>query len=228
MDLYIKFIFGIISLYANVVLTFSIFKAPIKWNDKQISVIAVVVGTVGVYLKFVALSNLFIIMQTVVFIVLLSLLRRYPLPYASLVVVTGVIASSLIDAILSISVLQAGIVKGDPSFVNTNHFVYMHIAFSILCLFVAWFLVRNKIGFSFVKRGFLGNFYLKKSTYVWAAILILVVTVLQLGLQNFSLYTMNSLMIFSAATAFIILIIFSYFQNKKALFDRYGEKMKAS
>jgi hypothetical protein len=227
LDLYIKFIFGIISSYGLVVMNFTIFKAPIKANDKQIVIIAVIIGLVNVYLKFVANSNLFSIIQIVVYIVLLSILRKYPLFYGTIFVLFGMIAVSIIDGIISYTILKTGIIKQDITFASTGHFVALHIVLTVICLIVAWVLAKYKIGFSFVKGKFSGNFYLKKSTYIWAGILIIAVTILQLSLQNFALYTINSLMLFAAASAFIALIIFSYFQNKKSLLDRYGEKMKA-
>jgi hypothetical protein len=228
MDLYIKFIFGIISCYAIVVLNFTIFKAPIKANDKQIVAIAVAIGLVNVYLKFVANSNLFSIIQIVVYIVLLSMLRKYPILYGTIFALFGMIAASLVDALLSFLVLQSGIIQYDVAFNNTGHFVAMHSLLTIFCLMIAWVLSRYQIGFSFVKARFSGNVYLRKSTYIWAGILILVVTILQLSIQNFALYNINSLILIAVSIGLIVLIIYSYFQNKKSLLDRYGENMKVS
>jgi hypothetical protein len=228
MDLYIKFFFGIISAYAIVVLDFSIFKIPIKGNDKQIVLIATVVGVVNVYLKFVAHSNLFSVIQTVIYIILLSILRKYPLLYGTIVVLFGTIAASLIDGFISFSVLKIGLIKVDTAFADTGHFMALHSFFGFICLTLSWFLASKKVGFSFIKGKFKGNLYLKKSTYVWAIILILVMTSLQLGAQNFDIYTINSFMLLAAAAAFLVLIIYSYYQNKKSLNARYGEKMKVS
>jgi hypothetical protein len=65
MEMTIKLILTIITFAALMIFNFAIFKVPIKGNDKQIAVLALVVGLTNFYFKFVLDSPYFFLAQMV-------------------------------------------------------------------------------------------------------------------------------------------------------------------
>jgi hypothetical protein len=225
-DFYVKFLLGIINACAAVILTFSIFKIPIKGNDKQIAVIGVIVGLTTFYLKFIVVSSVFQIVQIVVFTLIVAIIRRYPLLYSAAVCIIGSIAYSVIDGLVTYSSIELNLTTMDRALNNQIHYVYLHIVVTLLYILVAWLLCRFKLGFSFVVRRFSGRYSLSSATFVWAALLAIAVTVLQISSQNFTLLSLNTYLLVIAVVALITSIVYAYFQNKKSLLDRYGNNKK--
>jgi hypothetical protein len=225
-DLYIRFIFGIISMLAIVVVNFAIFKIQIKGNDKQIAIIALVVGIANVYFKFVIGSTSFFIVQIITYIILLTLLRRYPLFYSMVVCVVGSFVAAMIDTTVTLTALGLKFVTIDGTLNSPKDFIILNLVFATISFIISWLLIRYKIGFTFVVRRFTGKYSLRSSTFVWAVLLILGVLILQFSSRRYPLFSLNSFTVLITALAFIVIIIYAYYQNKKSLLSRFGEGKK--
>jgi hypothetical protein len=223
-DLYTEFLVGVINASAAVILTFVIFKIPVKGNDKQIAIIGLALGATNFYLKFMIHLNVAQIVQIIVFLLLITVIRRYPILYSAAVSVIGSIAYSIIDGVVTFSLIKMNLTSMNDLVNNNMDYITIHIIVTVFYLAVAYILTKYKIGFSFVVIRFSGKYSLSSATFVWAAVLVLAVFILQVSSQNFVFLSVNSYMLIFAILVLFMSIIYAYFQNKKALKDRYGEK----
>ncbi|MCM3272604.1 hypothetical protein [Paenibacillus elgii] len=219
-NMFFEYAFAVLFLASMILLNFVIFKIPVKENDKQITVLALIVGSANYYFKFVLHSPYAFVLQIILYTVFLMLLRRYPIFYSFIVSLTGFIVISLIDAIVTIAGLQLKITTNELMVHNFYHYVGMHLATIILTLLIAYTIHKAKIGFSFVIRRFSGKYSLRSYNFIWAAILIIGTIVLQFLSVGFSIYSMHKYILIVFSLILIISIFYAYLQNKKALKDR--------
>jgi hypothetical protein len=226
LDLYIKFIIGVINACAAVILTFAIFKIPVRSNDKQMALIGLALGATNFYLKFVLQSNVASIVQVLVFIIVLTIVRRYPVLYSTAICVIGSVAYSIVDGVITYIAIKLNYTSITDAVNDITDFVVLHIVVTILYIVIAIVLVKYKFGFSFVRRRFSGIYSLGTATFVWAALLTLAVATIEGIAQNFEFLSSNSYMLIPAILFLLASIVYAYHQNKKSLVDRFGEKKK--
>jgi hypothetical protein len=225
-DIYIKLTAAIVSTYALIIMNFAIFKIPIKNNDKQIAIIALVLGTTNFYLKFIADSDQFFLIQTIMYIVMITIMRRYPILYSVAICIIGSILISLIDVVVTLTAIKLNFTTMEQSNNNQTHFIILHTIVTMIYLLIAFISVKYKIGFSFVRLRFSGKYSIKSTNFIWAGVLILGVAFLQLGSKNEAYYDLNNYLVIFTVCAFLTSIIFAYIQNKKSLIDRFGDERK--
>lgn len=219
-NMFFEYAFAVLFLASMILLNFVIFRIPVKENDKQITLLALIVGSANYYLKFVLHSPYAFVVQIILYTVFLMLLRRYPIFYSFIVSLTGFIVISLIDAIVTITGLQLKITTNELMVHNFYHYVGMHSATIILTLLIAYAIYKAKIGFSFVIRRFSGKYSLRSYNFIWATILIVGTIVLQFLSVGFSIYSMHKYILIVFSLILIISIFYAYLQNKKVLKDR--------
>jgi hypothetical protein len=225
-DLYIKFIFALLSTFAIVILNFVIFKIPIKGNDKQIVIIAIVLGSTNFYLKFIVASDNFLIIQILVYVAIMTIVRKYPVLYSAAVCIIGAISISIIDAIITFIAIKLNLTTIDQTTSNLIDYILLHTVVTAVYLLLAWILVKKSIGFSFVRRKFSGRYSLSSATFIWAGLLIIGVIVLQVSSHNYVFFSVNSFMMILATAILLTSVIYAFFQNKKSIRERYGENKK--
>jgi hypothetical protein len=224
MNLIVEMLMNLIFVASMVILNFAIFKIPVKGNDKQIAVVALVVGLVNFYFKFIVDNPNFLLIQTAVYIILLTSLRMYPIIFAIIVSITGNIAVSLIDAVVTISSIQLHLSTMELMSNNILHFTIMHLITSLGALLIAYFLRRFNVGFSFIKMRFSGKHSLNTINFIWAGLMALVILALHFSTKSFYKNTLHTYIIIFFVLGLIASLIYAYFQNKKHLTARYGRK----
>jgi hypothetical protein len=218
MALLIKLLLSLFMFTSMTTLCYAIFKIPIKENHRQIAILSLVSGTVNFYLKFIIGSSLFFPAQVIIMIVLLTMLRRYPILYSLFVCGTGSLISGVIDGLLSTIVIKLHLTSIDLILNNILHFSAMHLIVSAAYLTIAFILIRFKIGFSFIVKRFSGGKYtLKTSTFVWSGILISGLLVVQISISKVHVF-----IVLIAALILLGSLYYSYLQNRKNLVARYG------
>ncbi|MBD0381255.1 hypothetical protein [Paenibacillus sedimenti] len=218
MILLIKLVLSILFVAAFVILNFSIFKIPIKGNDKQIAILALIVGGVNFYFKFVVDSSYFMLIQSITYIILLALMRRYPLLYSLLVCTVGSVISTALDAGVSFGAAWLNLSTFDLMNDNLLHFTLFHIVQIIIYLLISFLLTKKKIGFSFVYHKF---YVMEKYNVIWMVLLVLVTSGLTFGSLHFNVFSMHGYILLIITAALIGLLIYGFFQNKRSLRDRY-------
>lgn len=223
-ELIIKFILDILTFGSLTIFIFSMFKLPIKNNDKQIVIFAIVVGFVNFYFKVIIQSPYFFLFQVISFIILLVVLRNYPILYALVLSITGFIATSLIETIVA---LLGPILTSSTIQEMVSHFpsyALLHMIIAGLYIFLSYILTKNKVGFSFVKRRFSSKVKISSINYIWSSLLIVAMMVLTILTQPRVVKSLNMYIILIVGALFIISIWYAYRQNKFSLNERYGVK----
>lgn len=225
MELIIKFILALVVCGATTILIFTLFEIPIKSNDKQIAIFALIVGFVNFYFKFILDSSYVFAYQIISFIVLLVVLRRYPILYAIILTITGYINSGLVDVIASTIAksLNITVVQMINDF---KTYVILHTIVSATYLLIALILKKYGLSYSFVKRRFLakGWFNFTNVNYIWAVLLIVAVIAITAISQPDLFSNLKVYVIILIALLSITSIFFAYKQNKLSLADRYGSE----
>ncbi|EFM10070.1 hypothetical protein PaecuDRAFT_3029 [Paenibacillus curdlanolyticus YK9] len=222
-ELIIKFAIALIFCCSMTILIFTMFKVPIKTNDKQITTFTLIIGFVNFYFKFILGSPYGFFYHVISFIILLMILRRYPILYAVIVSATGFICSGLIDAVIS-SVAQLLNVSVEQMINEMPVYIILHVTTTVLYLMVAFMLHKFNIGFSFVKRRFSGKSNISNANYLWGAMMIVAMIVMTFLSQPSVINTLNMYIIILVGLLFICSICYAYIQNKVSLTDRYGNQ----
>lgn len=213
MELFIKLVLSFLYVAAFIILNFAIFKLPIKGNDKQITLMAMVVGAVNFYFKFVIDSPYFILIQTLTYIVLLAALRRYPLLFSCLVVTGGSIAGSFMDLGVSFGVIGLKLSTFELMADNLTHFTIFHLVQTLIYFIIAFLLVKFNIGYRLIAHKY--KFYIiEKFNIVWMAIVISLTTVLIFSSQHINVNSLHGYILGIIAIGLIIFLGYGYTQNK--------------
>ncbi|MDD9266017.1 hypothetical protein ACFPES_03125 [Paenibacillus sp. GCM10023248] len=214
MELFIKLVLSILFVAAFVTLNFAIFKLPIKGNDKQIATLALVVGAVNFYFKFVVDSQYFFLIQTLTYIIILSSLRRYPLLFSCIVVLGGSVAGSFLDVGVSFAAVGLNLSSIELMVNNLTHFTVFHLAQTFVYFIISYLLVKFKIGFKLIAYKY--KFYvLEKFNVLWMLLVISVTAVLIYSSQNFHTSSLHAYILALITLGLIIFLTYGYSQNKK-------------
>ncbi|WP_409346782.1 hypothetical protein [Paenibacillus sp. MBLB4367] len=220
----VKIIMSIIMFSSVVALSFSLFRIPIRGNDKQIVLLALIVGSANYYFKFVVNSPTYMIVQLVMYIVILMLFRKYPLLYSVLVCVTGFLVASVMEVIVSVAVIQTGLSSTYLMQESILHYASMHLLISAINGLASFLIYRFNIGFSFVVRRFSGKNALRGYNFLWAVILVVIMASLQLVSGVFEIEPLYLTAIILLVLGMVISIGYSYIQNQKVIAVRYENR----
>lgn len=227
MNLLIEMLVNMIFVASMTILNFVIFKMRVKKNYNQIVIISLAVGFVNYYFKFiVGEDSSYFLIQISVNVILLMILRRYPLFYAFLVCAFGSIAISLIDAIVTISALRLNLSSIELMRTDVIHFSTMHLTTSLIALLIAFILRKTNIGFSFIKDKFSGAYSLNVINFIWAVILSLSMVVSYFSSKKFDLFSLHTYIIIFISLSLIIGVSYAWWQNKKHVKSRYRNGVK--
>jgi hypothetical protein len=223
-DIFIKLLISLITFGSIMILVFTIFRIPIKANDKQIAILALVVGTTNFYFKFVVDSPYFLLEQIVVWIVLLTILRSYSIFFSVIVCITGAIFVTIIETTVTLSAIGLKLSTMEQINNNSTHYIALHLAVTVAYLFISFFLAKFKVGFSFVRARFAGNPALKTYNFVWAAVLIFAVTTIQMFANSYTAKSYNIYLIIIMSILMFVALYNAFVKNKESIKDRYGKE----
>lgn len=220
----IEIVLSIITIFAYVVPMYALFRIPFVENFKQIAVISIVVGLLNFYLKTVLGSPYYLVAQIGTTTFLILVMRRYPILYAFLVCMTGVLCGALIEGIVTYGVIYFNLTTIREMTDNLLHNAIMRLVVAGLGLLAACLLYKYKIGFVFVDRKFSGKGSLETYNFIWVALLCLGIIVLQLGVITFNAFTIHGLILTLITFLFVLTIMHAYQQNKRIAKDRYEKR----
>lgn len=220
LELFVQLIVSIFSVAALIMMNFTLFRIPVKGNHMQITVLAVVTGATNFYSKFVLLSDMYMVIQLLVYIITLALVRRYPIVYAAAVCGIGSIVASFCDALPTLAAVHWGLSDNDKMANNLLHFTVFHFLSAVLYLAIALLVKRRNWGFHFLMKRFDGRHLLKTRNYVWILVITMGTFVLQLANDRI-IQSPHALILLAVALVFIGSILYAGYQNKKVMRDRY-------
>ncbi|MFF2481009.1 hypothetical protein [Paenibacillus sp. NPDC058071] len=224
LDLIVKYGITIVFFGALTCLIFALFKLPIKHNDKQIALFAVIVGSISFYFKYIVESPYVFAYQVITFVILLIVLRRYPVLYAIIVASSGFVAVSLVDGTVTLTLQALNLFNSGQLAHDLRVYSLLHITITIMYMLITYALLKLDIGFSFVKRRFSGKHQLSNINYVWSFLLIASMLFMTVLTQPAVIESLNLYIILLVTILFLGSTRYAYKQNKVSLQDRFGKE----
>lgn len=213
----------VIGVHASMIMmTFSLFKIPLKENHKQITILAVLVGGSNYLVRFQMGSLLFLPAALIVYIISLMIIRGYPIAYSSLVSLSGYLIGSFLDELVTYQIMINRSLSLNDLLNSNYYYVMSNAAAAALCLGVASIFRWKNWGTSFIVSRFHGKYALRRSNYVWALILVSGFLTVQYGISSsLKMYNLIALGLFC-----VFAILYTYRENKKILKIRFPNRQK--
>lgn len=223
MEVWIQLLISNLLYFSLVILSFSLFKIPLIEHHRIITLMSLILGTIHFYLRFLIKVPLFGTVVLCWYIVLLMVLKRYPIFYSLIVCGIAFLVVNLIDISVMATALHFGLVEEDPANLTLIHWVMLNVVSIVVVSLITILLKLYNIGFSFIIKQFSTAQVLKQHNFIWASIIVFSVAVSQAfyfvtNVRSYELYILLGVVILAL---FVILVV-AYYKNKKALKDRYG------
>lgn len=224
-------VFLSIFFYLSVVaLTFSIFKKPLIEHQRTIIIISTCMGLTNFYFRFILASSLFPVQTTITFLILLTILKRYPVFYSFIISSTSFVVYVFLETLIFAPLFYFGITSIELLQNSMTHFLLSHLLLISVMVFLTYLARKFDIGFSFIIRRFKGKQVLKSHNFFWCILLLLSITSVQfmLILDHNDKVIHHYFVLIANTIIFLIAIFYAYKENKKALYARYKvfENMK--
>lgn len=222
MEIAVHLMISMLTFFSLVVITFALFKIPLLEHHRMIATLSLLLGLIHFYTRFIMETQLFGLVGLSFFIVLLMIMKRYPVFYCLIVCGIGFLVVSAIDAVVTLPSIQFGLADRELIESSLPHFVIINIVATNLALIIAMLLRYFKLGFSFVIRRYTGNQMLKSYNFIWAGIIILSVAITQLSYLVIDESALHFYIFIAIVLGLYITLTVAYRQNKKSLQDRFG------
>jgi hypothetical protein len=207
-----------IELLAGVLLVLSIFRFPIKAYFLKISSYCLALAIFHFNLFYVfELRHIVVLENIILLIILYSMIIKLPILLSALLALTGVVISALMEMIVVTTLSKS-------YEITLNNMILMGnilIITSTLLLVVTSIIQYFKIGFLFKDQYFSNKSVIKPYNYVISVVLIIcLILTIYFSVAAFHAYLISSL--FALGGGSIILIGYTYYQNKKAIEHEYN------
>jgi hypothetical protein len=222
LEIWIKLIISIVTFLSLVLLTFSIFKIPLLEHHRTIAIMSLVLGTVSFYARFIIETPFFALINFSFYVVLLMVLKRYPILYSFIVCGIGFLVVMVIDTAISIASIQLNFAGTELMNNSIKHFAVLNLLATCVALFITSVLKYFNIGFSFVIKKFSARQVLKSYNFLWAGIIVISVTTIQVGYLAINVLSLHLYIFSGIAVGLLFTLAVAYQQNRKSLRDRFG------
>lgn len=222
MEIAIQLLISMFTFLSFVVIAFALFKIPLLEHHRIIATLSLLLGLVHFYTRFVMETQLFGLVGLSFFIVLLMILKRYPVFYCLIVCGVSFLVVGTIDTVITLSSIQLGLASKELIETSLPHFATMNLVASSVALVVAMLLRYFKLGFSFVIRRYSGNQVLKSYNFIWASIIVLSISIAQVSYLVIDVSSLHLYIFIAIVLGLYITLTVAYRQNKKSLRDRFG------
>jgi hypothetical protein len=205
-----------------VILSLTFFRIPLSQNKINIAIISFVIALCGFYVRIVlGMFNYSVLLALILYITLTVVLLRLPLLYAMLVCITGYFAQAIMQAVLVFTAIQLGLTSTGQIMIFFEHGIWVSLATAAVGYTLSGFLQARKIGFMFIAKRFQGKEAIRGYNFILAAILLLLVVTIQLGVLSFKVGSVHLILIAGMITLFLIACTAAFQHNLQMLRDKY-------
>jgi hypothetical protein len=206
----------------GVVLTLSLFRLPIKANLIKIIIYCFTMAIFHYNLLYVLeLRHIVLLENIILFIVLFNTIINLPITLSALLAIIGV----FISGIFEFSVVKTLSKSKEVAFDNLLYMGNILLITAVFLLVATSLIQYFKIGFLFSERYFLKKTTIRPYNYLVSMMLVIVlVLTIYLSVDTFHFHILPNLIFLAGGS--IILIGYTYYQNKKALEDQYNQFTK--
>ncbi len=226
-DTFIKLIFSTIEFSSIVLLSFSLFRIPIKYSWKKIIAVSFIISLISIFQRdFAHLQDYAFITQVLCYVILISVFFQLPFFYSLLVCMTGYTAFAIIQTLLLGVTFQMITVKQLTS--SILYFSAFQFIESILVYLLVFWMQVKKIGFMFVTHRFAFKQVIKGHHSILLGTIILGIITMQLNLLSIIDHDAHNYFLTVLIIVFIISLFVTYSKNKIEIemkYERYKNKL---
>jgi hypothetical protein len=222
-----KILFSAIEFFAEIMLSFSLFRIPMRYYLLRIAGIAVVMSSLSYYLRDAAgMTDYTLLTLLIVQIILIMILFNLPFLYSLLISFIGFLAAVLIEYGTLMAGTYFNITSIDKIGSDTWHFNGHLLATALVMMVLVYFLQAKKLGFMFIANRFTIRQAVRAYNFWLVSVLLIGIVLLQFTTLSFNAQLMHSYILLALAAILMIGIIASYKQNKKMLKEKYERLVK--
>lgn len=226
MNILIKILFSSIELCTATLLTFSLFRIPLRYNIIKAVIIAVILSSLSFYLRDIAkLVEYSVITVLICEVILIMTLLSLPFFYSVLMTVVGFLLGGLIEYTTVMIGVYLNITTVEQISTNVWHLVVLDTAVTILLIPIIFYLQSRKIGFMFIANRLTVKHALKGHNFILSSVLIASIFIIQLAQISFTHFNVHFFILLCLALIFLSGITAAYIQNKIILREKY-ERLK--
>lgn len=224
-QLLVKLIFGTLEFFSIVVLSFALFRIPIRYNIPKMALVSLVVTLISLFQWFYlgkGDSAMFSIIIAYTFLV--SFLFNIQLMFSLVICLLGYIAFGVIQLLLILLITSLNITTSEMLLNSVLHSSLLQVATAAFIFSIAYWLSVKKLGFVFFRKRITFNQKYRTHNIFLLCILILAIGVTQLAVISFQenaslIYVLVGLILVSAVG-----LVVTYKKNKKEIDDKYIRK----
>lgn len=216
LDSLVKYIMSLLSHFSVTILAFSLFRMTI--DIRKILIIALILGTLSNYYRFVLDSPFFPVLNLFGLMIMLMVIKKYPVFYSFLVSSITFVVSNVIETLFVVIIFELEWTNTEKIQSSSLHFFIGNTSICTIYLLIAYLLRRYKLGFSLI----IGNYKkisLKKYHLIWVGSLILFIFFVQMAI-SLQLLSFHQLVFVVFSISAIIALGLSYKQNTRELKER--------
>lgn len=207
---------------AIVVLSLTLFRFPLSLYKTKIAVISLVMALISFYVRNVMdMFNYSVLLVIISYVALTVVLLRLPLLYSMLICITGYFAQAIVQVALGVTGMQLGITSIEQIGDSFWHGIVLSLVTAAVSYALCLILRSRKIGFMFIARRFQGKEAMRGYNFILAAILLLLVVTIQLGVLSLKIGSVHLYLIAGMLILFMIAVAAAFHHNRQLLRDKY-------
>ncbi|WP_199617300.1 hypothetical protein [Paenibacillus alkalitolerans] len=214
---------GFVDNLSLLLLAFSIYRLPMKYNIFRLISSAAVLTAVNYFQKeLLGYTDMYILVNIIVGIILVAALFQLPIAYSALIMATGYIVFGVVQTAVILIPSLTGLI--DPDQLQS---VYMIIPSTIVISIILFVIHKKKLGFMLIANRFtLKKDKLKPRDFFIAGIFISTVALTQTAIVAFYHKRPMVYELIGLIVVMIIGLIITYLINMKEIEERYLRRKK--
>lgn len=227
-QLIVKLIFGTLEFFSIVVLSFALFRIPIRYNIPKMALVSLVVTLISLFQRdYLDMGNSAMFSIIISYTLLVSFLFNIQLMFSFVISLLGYIAFSVIQLFLIMVATLLGVTNSELLISSALHRSLMQVICLIVVLALVYWLSIKKLGFVFFrKRISFNNQKTRMHNILLLFILMMGIGVIQLAIVSFTenlslIYVLTGLIVIAAVGLMI-----TYIKNKKEIDEKIDRTKK--
>lgn len=219
----VKLFFGSLEFLSIVLLSFSLFRLPIRYQWPKIIAISVVVTAISLYQRdYLGVGETAVLAMIVAYIVLVSLLFNIQWMFAGMICMFGYLAFAVIQPLLAFIVIAAGLVTFEQIQSSLLYGSALQAVSAAAVMGLVYVMTQRKLGFMFIQKRmtFSGS---TKTTNIFLLVLLLVgIGAIQLVVISFVENAYILLVMGIVLLISVVGLVVTYKKNKEEINEKYN------
>jgi len=221
-QLLVKLIFGTLEFFSIVVLSFALFRIPIRYNIPKMALVSLVVTLVSLYQRdYLGLGENYVVALIVTFTLLVSFLFNIQMLFSLVICLLGYIAFGVIQLLIIMTATLSGFTTSDQLINSDLHRSIGQVITAAVVFILVYWLSTRKLGFVFFKKRITFNQKNRVQNIFLLCILLLGLGVIQLAVISFKENASLIYFLISFIIVSVLGLLITYKKNKKEIDEKF-------